>query len=98
MFACDCRPKARSACSIILRGPNDYTLDEVERSLHDALCVVRRVCESRSVVPGAGCVEGALAVYLEHFATTIVRCVHTTDSGLAPINSIELGSNTALID
>ena len=67
------RPKARSASSIILRGPNDYTLDEVERSLHDALCVVRRVFESRAVVPGSGCVEAALAVYLEHFATTIVR-------------------------
>ena len=67
------RPKARSAASIILRGPNDYTLDEVERSLHDALCVVRRVFESRAVVPGSGCVEAALAVYLEHFATTIVR-------------------------
>jgi T-complex protein 1 subunit alpha len=64
-------PKARSASSIILRGPNDYTLDEVERSLHDALCVVRRVFESHAVVPGSGCVEAALAVYLEHFATTI---------------------------
>ncbi|EGI61362.1 T-complex protein 1 subunit alpha [Acromyrmex echinatior] len=35
-------PKARTASSIILRGPNDYYCDEMERSIHDALCVVKR--------------------------------------------------------
>ena len=33
--------KARSASSIILRGPNDFYCDEMERSVHDALCVVK---------------------------------------------------------
>jgi T-complex protein 1 subunit alpha len=28
-------------------------LDEMDRSLHDSLCVVKRVLESGSVVPGA---------------------------------------------
>merc|ERR1711976_691053 len=41
--------KARSASSIILRGPNDFYCDEMERSVHDALCVVKRVLESKSV-------------------------------------------------
>ncbi|PIO71118.1 T-complex protein 1, alpha subunit [Teladorsagia circumcincta] len=40
-------PKARTASSIILRGANDVMLDEMERSVHDALCVVRRALESR---------------------------------------------------
>merc|ERR1712218_469520 len=31
--------KARTASSIILRGPNDFYCDEMERSVHDALCV-----------------------------------------------------------
>merc|ERR1712203_35997 len=35
--------KARTAGSIILRGPNDFYCDEMERSVHDALCVVKRV-------------------------------------------------------
>jgi len=63
--------KARSASSIILRGPNDMYCDEMERALHDALCVVKRVLESKSVVVGGGCVEAALSIYLENFATSL---------------------------
>lgn len=48
-------------------------LDEMERSMHDALCVVRRVLESKKVVVGGGAVETALSVYLENFATSFVR-------------------------
>jgi len=64
-------PKARTAASIILRGPNDFYCDEMERSVHDALCVVKRVMESKSVVVGGGCVEAALSIYLENFATSL---------------------------
>ncbi|KAK9874651.1 hypothetical protein WA026_005474 [Henosepilachna vigintioctopunctata] len=64
-------PKARTAASIILRGPNDFYCDEMERSVHDALCVVKRVLESKSVVAGGGSVEAALSIYLENFATTL---------------------------
>merc|ERR1712212_675539 len=45
--------------------------DEMERSIHDALCVVKRVLESKSVVVGGGCVEAALSIYLENFATSL---------------------------
>ena len=47
-------------------------LDEMERSVHDALCVIRRVLESKTVVPGGGAVEAALSIYLENFATSLV--------------------------
>merc|ERR1711944_201123 len=63
--------KARSAASIILRGPNDFYCDEMELSVHDSLCVVKRVMESKSVVVGGGAVEAALSIYLENFATTL---------------------------
>lgn len=46
--------------------------DEMERSIHDAMCVVKRVLESKSVVPGGGAVEAALSIYLENFATSLV--------------------------
>jgi len=48
-------------------------LDEMERGLHDSLSVVKRTLESGSVVPGGGAVETALSIYLETFATTLVR-------------------------
>merc|ERR1711920_838232 len=46
--------KARTAASIILRGPNDFYCDEMKRSVHDALCVIKRVMESKSVVVVGG--------------------------------------------
>src|SRR5690348_7835548 len=64
-------PKNGNSASIILRGANEFFLDEMERSIHDSLCVVKRVMESKKVVPGGGAVEAALSVYLETFATTI---------------------------
>jgi T-complex protein 1 subunit alpha len=63
--------KTSSACSVLLRGANMHMLDEVERSLHDALCAIKRALESASVVPGGGCVESALSVHLENFATSL---------------------------
>eukprot|EP00049_Salpingoeca_infusionum_P017594 m.353577 g.353577 ORF g.353577 m.353577 type:complete len:558 (+) comp16801_c0_seq1:250-1923(+) len=65
------KPKAKSSASIILRGANDFYLDEMERAMHDALCVVRGVRESKTVVPGGGAVEAALSIYLENFATSL---------------------------
>lgn len=63
--------KAHSSASIILRGPNDFQLDEMERSVHDSLCAVKRTLESGSIVPGGGAVETALHIYLEEFAGTV---------------------------
>ncbi|KAF8380513.1 hypothetical protein HHK36_028000 [Tetracentron sinense] len=62
-------PKLR--VSLILKGANDYMLDEMERSLHDALCIVKRTLKSNVVVAGGGAVEAALSVYLEYLATTL---------------------------
>ncbi|KAI3883857.1 hypothetical protein MKW92_032974 [Papaver armeniacum] len=45
-------------------------LNEVERALHDALCIVKRTLESNVVVAGGGPVESALSVYLEYLAVT----------------------------
>ncbi|XP_047144965.1 T-complex protein 1 subunit alpha [Hydra vulgaris] len=64
-------PKTKAAASIILRGANDYMVDEMERSIHDALCILKRVLESKSIVPGGGAVEAALSIYLENFATSL---------------------------
>jgi T-complex protein 1 subunit alpha len=56
------------ASTIVLRGANEYMLDEMDRALHDALCVVKRMLESNTLVPGGGAVETALSVYLEDYA------------------------------
>jgi len=63
--------KVVSSSSIILRGANDYMLDEMERALHDTLSIIKRTLESGTVVAGGGAVETALSIYLENFATTL---------------------------
>lgn len=59
------------AQTIILRGANDFFLDEIERSIHDSLCVVKRVLESNSLVAGGGAVEVGLSIYLDDYARTL---------------------------
>jgi len=62
--------KATKAATILLRGANEFMLEEAERSVHDALCSVSRTLESNSVVPGGGAVEAALSLHLDEFART----------------------------
>jgi len=59
------------AASVILRGANEFMLDEVDRSLHDALMVVKRTLESKKVVPGGGSVEAACHIHLDVFANQV---------------------------
>lgn len=62
--------KARSS-TIIIRGANEFFLDEIERSIHDSLCVIKRVLESNSLVAGGGAVEVSLSIFLDDFARTL---------------------------
>jgi T-complex protein 1 subunit delta len=57
-------PNQGKTVSILLRGSNQLVLDEAERSLHDALCVVRALVKRRSLVPGGAAVEMEVATKL----------------------------------
>lgn len=63
--------KGRATGSIVLRGPNVHMVEEMERSVHDALCAVSKTLESDAVVAGGGCIETALSAYLEEVARSI---------------------------
>jgi T-complex protein 1 subunit eta len=56
-------PKAKT-CTLILRGGSEQFIAEVERSLHDAIMIVRRALKNRLIVAGGGAVEMELAKYL----------------------------------
>lgn len=49
-------PKARTA-TMVLRGGSDQFIDEAERSLHDAIMIVRRAIKNASVVAGGGAID-----------------------------------------
>lgn len=59
------------ACTVVLRGANEFMIDEMERALHDSLCVIKRMLESNALVAGGGAVECALSVHLEGVATSM---------------------------
>jgi T-complex protein 1 subunit alpha len=63
--------KGGKACTIVLRGANEFMLDEMDRALHDSLCVIKRILESNSLVAGGGAVETAVAMHLEGVATAM---------------------------
>uniref|UniRef100_A0A8C5CBY8 T-complex protein 1 subunit beta n=1 Tax=Gadus morhua TaxID=8049 RepID=A0A8C5CBY8_GADMO len=49
------------ACTIVLRGATQQILDEAERSLHDALCVLAQTIKETRTVYGGGCSEMLMA-------------------------------------
>jgi T-complex protein 1 subunit beta len=42
------------ACTIVIRGATQQILDEAERSLHDALCVLTATVKEPRIVYGGG--------------------------------------------
>ena len=63
-------PNAPRTVSIVARGANPLILDEAERSLHDAMCVVRCLVKKRALLPGGGAPEMAVATQLSQDALT----------------------------
>jgi len=59
------------SATIILRGGGDQFIDEAERSLHDAIMIVRRASKHKTVVGGGGAIEMELSKYLHDYARTI---------------------------
>lgn len=63
--------KEPKAISILIRGGTELIVDEAERALHDALCVVRNAIEDNRIVPGGGACEIEIAQRLKEFAETL---------------------------
>jgi len=57
-------PNPGKTVSILVRGSNKLMLDEAERSLHDALCVIRCLVKKRFLIAGGGAPEIELSIQL----------------------------------
>ena len=60
--------KHPKSVTILIRGGTERVIDEAERSLHDALCVVRDVVEEPKIVAGGGAPEIEVARILRDYA------------------------------
>merc|ERR1719499_1463987 len=57
------------ACTIVLRGASKHLLDEIERAIHDALCVLTEIVQRDTrIVFGGGCSEMAMAKAVDKLA------------------------------
>ena len=63
-------PKSKTA-TIILRGGAQQFIEEAERSIHDAIMVVKRANKASSVVAGGGAIEMELSKHVRQFAMGI---------------------------
>jgi T-complex protein 1 subunit delta len=64
-------PEPCRTVSLLVRGSNKLVLDEAERSLHDALCVVRAIIKKKALIVGGGAPETECAVQLAAWASTL---------------------------
>jgi len=63
-------PSAK-AVTMLIRGGTEHVVAEMDRSLHDALCVVADVVEDGKVYTGAGSAAMELSLKLKEFANTV---------------------------
>ena len=73
--------KSGEACTIVLRGASTHVLEEAERSLHDALCVLSRTVIETRTIPGGGCCEVRMAKAIDAEVFFAARIRTTTRLG-----------------
>jgi len=62
---------ATKTCTLILRGGAEQFIAEVERSLHDAIMIVKRCIKNNLIVAGGGATEMEISKYLREHSRTI---------------------------
>lgn len=61
----------KGACTMIIFGSSEEVLDEAERSIHDGLCVLKRIKESRLCLYGGSSTEMAMSVELARLGSEV---------------------------
>ncbi|KAL2919536.1 T-complex protein 1 subunit delta [Polyrhizophydium stewartii] len=62
---------AGKTVSVLVHGANQLVLDEAERSLHDALCVIRCLVKKRALIAGGGAPEIEVSQRMMEYAKTL---------------------------
>lgn len=57
------------SCTVLLRGPNKHTINQMKDAVRDGLRAVKNTIEDGCVLPGAGAFEVAACAHLRKFAS-----------------------------
>jgi T-complex protein 1 subunit eta len=71
------------AVTIVLRGGAQQFLEECDRSVHDAVMIVRRAIKNAKIVPGGGAIEMELSRFLREYLRTIAGKQQLVINGFA---------------
>ena len=63
--------KRNEACTIVLRGSGAHILDEAERSMHDAICVLIAAVKHHKILYGGGNSEMRMSLAVDDLAKTL---------------------------
>lgn len=63
--------KDPKAVSLLVRGGTEHVVDEVERAVHDGICVISAAIEDGKILPGGGAPEIEVARRLREYAETV---------------------------
>ena len=74
--------------TILMRGSNRLVLDEADRSIHDALCVVRSLVKKRFLIAGGGAPEAECALRLSMWSKTLTGVRSYCARAFAEVNFI----------
>jgi len=59
------------SCTIVIKGPNKFTINQIKDAVRDGLHSVTNAIEDKVVLPGAGAFEIALSSHLNNFSRHI---------------------------
>lgn len=68
-FVEDC--KNAKSCSILIKGPNSHTIEQIKDAVRDGLRAVKNAIDDKGVVAGAGAFETAAYLSLQKFKATV---------------------------
>jgi T-complex protein 1 subunit eta len=75
--------ESTKSTTMVLRGGASQYLEETQRSLNDAIMIVRRAYKSHAVVAGGGAIEMELSRYLREYLRSISGKTQMVVSGFA---------------
>lgn len=84
--------------TVLLRGSNKMVLEEAERSLHDALCVIRCLVQKRFLVTGGASPEVEVSYQLSKWSKMLqVRLAQGVQAGALACAHISMQSVLAVV-
>lgn len=60
------------SCTVLIRGPHDYIINQIKECVRDGLRAVKNVLEDEAVLPGAGAFEVACCAHLKEYMKEVV--------------------------